>query len=198
MRIIALFIIFFGAQACYGQSSIEKCGQTFRHGLDSATDSGWQIRLSNLRECLVGNQFPEFKATTLDGKLVTNADLKNKVVLVNLWFIGCAPCIKELPMLIELTEKYKHTDFVLLSFSTDNKTNLEPFIEKKKINYLVVDDAKELIENGLMMQFGYPTNIVINKTGAIIEFKVGAELDDLGIARTKNEFIKIIDKALNE
>lgn len=38
-----------------------------------------------------GDAFPEFTATDINGKTWTNADVKGKVMVLNLWFTGCAP-----------------------------------------------------------------------------------------------------------
>ena len=38
-------------------------------------------------------------------KTISNAE--NKVLLLNFWATWCAPCIKEIPELIELREKFK-------------------------------------------------------------------------------------------
>jgi len=39
-------------------------------------------------------------------KTISNAE--NKVLLLNFWATWCAPCIKEIPELIELKEKFKN------------------------------------------------------------------------------------------
>src|SRR4029077_16329718 len=44
--------------------------------------------------------------STVDGKKFTLADLKGKIVLVNLWGIWCGPCREQMPLLDRLQTKY--------------------------------------------------------------------------------------------
>ena len=56
----------------------------------------------------VGDIAPELEFTTLDGKTLRWAELKNKVVLINLFATWCGPCVAELPRLQkEIWEPYK-------------------------------------------------------------------------------------------
>jgi tetratricopeptide (TPR) repeat protein len=51
---------------------------------------------------------PDFSAIDLQGKTIRLADLKGKIVVINIWGIGCGPCIAEMPRLNELVKKYSN------------------------------------------------------------------------------------------
>jgi thiol-disulfide isomerase/thioredoxin len=57
--------------------------------------------------------------------------------LVNFWATWCAPCIKELPVIKQVEEKYKDRKFkvllVSLDFEKELKSRLEPFVKTKNI-----------------------------------------------------------------
>lgn len=60
-----------------------------------------------------------------DGKTVTMANLKGKVVLVDVWATWCGPCKAEIPHLKKLEEEMKGTDVQVVSISVDEAKDKE-------------------------------------------------------------------------
>jgi thiol-disulfide isomerase/thioredoxin len=60
-----------------------------------------------------------FKAP--DGRQLTMADFRGRMVLLNLWATWCAPCRKEMPQLVELQSKLGSDDFEVVAVSVDRK-----------------------------------------------------------------------------
>ena len=197
-----LFVITFFTNVCAAQSyeeNIDKCTKAYQGSLAQGKkdkDQGYMKAMQDLRECIIGQTFPPFAATSLEGKTYTAEDLKGKVVLINLWFIACAPCVAEMPILNELNTEFKERGFILLAFATDDKTSLKNFLRKRNIGYEVFEQSKALIHDRFKMTFGYPTNIFLNKEGKIVEFRNGGPMDEEGLKRTKEEFRSIIEKEL--
>ncbi|WP_121148369.1 TlpA disulfide reductase family protein [Tenacibaculum discolor] len=88
----------------------------------------------------------------------------DKTYVVNFWATWCMPCVKELPAFEQLYKEYKNKDveviLVSLDFSKQIKTNLIPFIQKKKLQSKILhfEDSNE--------QFWIP-DIAKNWSGAI-------------------------------
>lgn len=118
---------------------------------------------------------PDFKLTGLDGKPVTLADSKGKVILLNFWATWCGPCRVEIPWLMALQEKYGRQGFTVLGVAMDEegKSAVAPFIQKERfklgtnsqpVNYPILignDDVAEKF-GGLV---GLPTTILISQDG---------------------------------
>jgi len=63
------------------------------------------------------------------------------IYLVNFWAIWCAPCIRELPAIAAVEQKYANEKFkillVSLDFSKDLESRLEPFLKSENITSTV-------------------------------------------------------------
>lgn len=67
-----------------------------------------------------------------NGKTVSMADLKGKVVLVDVWATWCGPCKKEIPHLKKLEEEMKGKDVQIVSLSTDASQDKEKWLKMIK------------------------------------------------------------------
>ena len=54
---------------------------------------------------------PDFALPDLQGKTITNADLKDKVTLINFWFPSCPGCVSEMPKIIKTAQDYQGKNF---------------------------------------------------------------------------------------
>ena len=112
---------------------------------------------------------PEFKLTTLDGKPISPADYKSKVVLLNFWATWCGPCRAEIPDLVELQTKYKDQLQVIgLVVDDDDRDAIKKFAEKYGINYPVA-----IATDQLRLEYGgipaLPTSFVLDNEGRVVE-----------------------------
>jgi thiol-disulfide isomerase/thioredoxin len=55
----------------------------------------------------VGNRFADVTLTTMDGGSLNTADLRGKIVILNLWASWCPPCKAELPDFDRIATEYK-------------------------------------------------------------------------------------------
>jgi RNA polymerase sigma factor (sigma-70 family) len=66
-----------------------------------------------------GNAY-DFTLTLIEGKKVRARDLRGKVVLIDCWSTTCSPCMKKMPALKRLYEKYHKEGFEIIGVSFDN------------------------------------------------------------------------------
>jgi thiol-disulfide isomerase/thioredoxin len=111
---------------------------------------------------------PDFKLAGLDGKPVTLADSKGKVILLNFWATWCGPCRAEIPDLIELQNKYKDHLQILGLVVDDDPDAIKLFVGKSHINYPVA-----LATDDLRLEYGgipaLPTSFVLDAEGRVVQ-----------------------------
>ncbi len=109
---------------------------------------------------------PEFEFTDINGNIISTENTIGKVVVLNFWFVGCAPCLEEIPALNEIYEKYKeNSDVVFASITYDDQKKVKRSLKKYNFEYPIVTNAKETCN--VFQINGYPTNIVIDRKGKI-------------------------------
>jgi thiol-disulfide isomerase/thioredoxin len=108
---------------------------------------------------------PAFTLTDINGRTYSLAELRSKVVVLNFWFIGCAPCQREMPALKQLTVDYRaNPNVVFISFAREDADRLRRYVAKKgDFGFAVVPLPQKLAQEfGIT---GYPTTAVIDQSG---------------------------------
>jgi thiol-disulfide isomerase/thioredoxin len=136
----------------------------------SYEDGTVEFRLQKVAQ--EGGRAPEFSVRTLDGKTLSYADLKGKVVVLNFWFIGCPACLDLEPKLNVFKAKFTNeSDVVFLAMTRDPANEVKKYLSKERFDYLQAVDAE-----GAMRLFGFsgfPKNIVISRSGEIVYWRSG-------------------------
>lgn len=133
----------------------------------------------------------------LDGTTMKLQDKKGKVLLINLWATWCAPCIQEMPHLVEMQEKYRDKGFEIIGLDSDEeetKEQIEAFAAKQKLNYQLgwADSALfgEFVK--LSRLNGIPQTILINRDGQLTGVFTGG--GKTTIAKMKETVEKIVNE----
>ena len=116
-----------------------------------------------------GKPLPDFVFKDILGHTYTPEDIQGKVVVINLWFISCAPCVEEMPELNKLVKEYENNDAVLfLALALDEKgPRLNKFLETHVFNYNIVPDSQDYIMKKLQTN-SFPTHIVLDKNSNVV------------------------------
>ena len=129
----------------------------------------YQNESASFDAALKGKPLPDFVFKDILGNTYTPEDIKGKVVVINLWFISCAPCIEEMPELNKLVKEYENNDAVLfLALALDEKgPRLNTFLETHVFNYNIVPDSQDYIIKKLQIN-SFPTHIVLDKNSNVV------------------------------
>lgn len=109
----------------------------------------------------IGQKKELFNARDVNGQKVDFKTLQGKVVVLNFWFIACAPCQQEIPELNQLVAD--NPDVVFIGFSTDLKYEVKDFLKATPFSYRQIYDARD--DCNRYGVASYPTNVVIDKNG---------------------------------
>lgn len=129
----------------------------------------------------VGDKLPYFSATDMDGNIWTNADVKGKVMVLNLWFTGCGPCRREMP---ELSIWKDEMPDVMFFSSTYEATEVaRQVLDRVNFNWIpLVNDTQ--FKNYIGAN-GYPLTIIIDKSGTIAAFEYGTSPEQRAFLKNK-------------
>jgi len=122
------------------------------------------------------NNAPDLTFTTIEGKKISMADLKGKVVIVNFWATDCLACVTEMPALVNTYQQYqkKGLEIIAVAMPYDPPAQVLNYVTQKKLPFPVMHDG--LAE--ITQKFGNvdltPTTFIFDKQGKQLQRTIGA------------------------
>lgn len=116
---------------------------------------------------LPGEPAPPLRLTNLRGQTQDLADLRGRVVLVNLWASWCQPCRTEMPVLQELAERFSNSPFTLLAVSSGEPLSvIDRAVKRYRIDLEVLADpgGEQTLAWGVS---GLPTSYLVDAAGRV-------------------------------
>lgn len=129
-------------------------------------------------ECVRGKPIPPLTFKTISGESYERASLSGKIIVINFWFMGCAPCRQEMPALNRLVDEYRGKDVLFLGFATDRAEQLKAsYFAKNRFDFKIIGDAYPIAKSFFVL--GYPTTFVVDGQGIVRDMWMGVGLDKL-------------------
>ncbi len=119
---------------------------------------------------------PDFNLRNLQGERVNLKTLLTKgPVLLDFWATYCKPCVKAMPKLQKIHEKYGKSGLTVLGINVDGprgQNRVKPFLRARNVSFPIALDS----DSGVMrrMQVNVlPTTLLITQNGEITLRQVG-------------------------
>src|SRR5262249_9211628 len=112
---------------------------------------------------MIGKSAPDFTIKDSDRTFALH-DLRGRTVVLNFWSAHCAPCIAEMPSLVQL-QKRMGDKIIVVGVAVDTtNTEYHAFLQKHGIDFLTVLDSDKNSYN-LYGATGYPETTIIDRKG---------------------------------
>jgi len=118
---------------------------------------------------------PETEFKLITGKSMTLGSLRGKPVLVVFWATTCKICIKEIPDLIELHNKYADKGFTMIAVAMpyDHPAAVVDYARARKLPYHVALDVDSKVFHAFEGIRGTPTLFLIANEGHVLMRALG-------------------------
>ncbi|HEU5223898.1 MAG TPA: TlpA disulfide reductase family protein [Candidatus Lumbricidophila sp.] len=138
----------------------------------------------------------KFNGATVDGGSFDSAAAVGKVVVVNFWYAGCAPCRAEAPLLQQVHAASDSANVAFVGVNVrDQAETARPFEESFGVTYPSIVDVNtgnaQLAFAGKIPPAAVPTTLVLDRKG-----RVGARV--LGQVESASILTALIDRLVAE
>jgi peroxiredoxin len=128
---------------------------------------------SGTRPPRIGTAAPNFTVQDADRKL-TLSDYHGRIVVLNFWATWCPPCVEEMPSLLQMQQRLKDKNVVVLAVSLDEDEGAyHRFLKDHRVNLITVRDP-DLKSSELYGTFKYPETYIIDRNGVLQRKFIGA------------------------
>ena len=120
----------------------------------------------------IAEKVAQAQMKNLDGTTSKVADMKGKVLLLNMWATWCGPCREEMPALVKMQDAHRDKGFEIIGLNTDDgdtKEKIDKFAAEMKLNYKLVWAPTEMQAALLKISNfgGIPQSFIVDRDGKL-------------------------------
>ena len=114
---------------------------------------------------LVGRSAPDFTVSDPQ-RSVSLHDYKGRVVVLNFWASWCAPCIEEMPSLIQMQHELRDRVTVLAVATDHDPDAYRKFVRDHNVDLITVNDPEQK-SSDKYGTWGWPETYIIDRNGIV-------------------------------
>ena len=119
---------------------------------------------------------PAFRLPEIEtAQMMDERNFIGKTTLLNFWYPSCPGCVKEMPMLIDLHNKYANNanfQTIAISLNLNSEAEVKAYIQQYKLPFAVAYDKDKKAQTAYNVTLA-PMTFVIDKQGKIVKQYLG-------------------------
>lgn len=148
---------------------------------------------SDPRMLAVGSPAPDWTLKTPEGKSVSLSELRGKVVVLDFWATWCLPCVRAMPGVQKLHERFKGKPVAVFGVNVGERTwyaNPVAFMKQRGCTYGLLLGGGNVAQAYRVV--GIPTFYVIGPDGKVLHASAGYD------PSAEDAFVRLIESALEK
>lgn len=176
-----------------------KNDEAFVRYLNMLKNNNYNQAVTILKKTKLNESAPLFSLYNIQGNEVKLSSFKGKVVLLDFWYTKCGPCLQLFPLMKKLMNKYKNDTTVVFLYINSNETErprhqaVKEFLASNNYSFETLIDDDDSVSQRYGIK-GFPTKIVINKSGNISFRSVGTSFNEVAFMNEMSAMIELAKK----
>ena len=125
----------------------------------------------------IGDPAPDWKLMDAEGQLHALSDYRGKVLLLDFWATWCGPCVRGMPHMQKLHERYRERGVEIIGINTWEESNAAAYMKEKGYTYRLLLKGETVAE--AYRATTLPTIYVVGVDGKIIYRAIAADEENL-------------------